>query len=115
MLMLSPVCHLHYFCLAVPLVMGLMGREWEEHGTARLSWALTVVLVANFVLNGSHALAQFGHGARPGVRQLRCAAALGSCDRENVADAPTSKHKPACSPSAAPASVEEVSQLPKAS
>jgi hypothetical protein len=30
MLLLSPVCHLHYFCLAVPLVMGLMQSIWER-------------------------------------------------------------------------------------
>jgi hypothetical protein len=52
MLLLSPVCHLHYFCLAVPLVMGLAAREWQAHGTTRLSWGLVVVLVVNFVLNG---------------------------------------------------------------
>jgi hypothetical protein len=51
MLLLSPVCHLHYFCLAIPLVMGLAARDWESHGAARLSWGLLGVVLANFVLN----------------------------------------------------------------
>ena len=29
MLLLSPVCHLHYFCLMIPLVMGLLAA-WRE-------------------------------------------------------------------------------------
>jgi hypothetical protein len=30
MLLLSPVCHLHYFCLSLPLVMGLVLVSWEH-------------------------------------------------------------------------------------
>ena len=30
MLLSSPVCHIHYFTLAVPLVMGLMVASWEK-------------------------------------------------------------------------------------
>lgn len=30
MLLLSPVCHLHYFCLSLPLVMGLLAAVWES-------------------------------------------------------------------------------------
>jgi hypothetical protein len=33
MLFLSPVCHLHYFSLAVPLVMALLAARWERRGT----------------------------------------------------------------------------------
>jgi hypothetical protein len=29
MILLSPVCHLHYFALAVPLAMGLIAARWE--------------------------------------------------------------------------------------
>ena len=29
MILISPVCHLHYFCLGVPLVMGLLSLAWE--------------------------------------------------------------------------------------
>ncbi len=34
MLILSPVCHLHYFCLMIPLVMGLLAVWQEERGTS---------------------------------------------------------------------------------
>jgi hypothetical protein len=30
MLLTSPICHLHYFVLAVPLLMGLLVRQWER-------------------------------------------------------------------------------------
>jgi alpha-1,2-mannosyltransferase len=33
MILVSPVCHLHYFCLAVPLVMGLLSGAWEGKST----------------------------------------------------------------------------------
>ncbi len=33
MILVSPVCHLHYFCLAVPLVMGLLNKAWEGKST----------------------------------------------------------------------------------
>jgi hypothetical protein len=52
MLMLSPICHLHYFCLALPLIMGLMARDWQANGAARLGWGLTLVLVVNCAANG---------------------------------------------------------------
>jgi hypothetical protein len=32
MLLLSPVCHLHYFCLSLPLAMGSYAAVWN-HGT----------------------------------------------------------------------------------
>jgi hypothetical protein len=33
MILLSPVCHLHYFSLAVPLVMGLIADRWQRRPT----------------------------------------------------------------------------------
>ncbi len=30
MILLSPVCHTHYFCLELPLIMGLLARSWER-------------------------------------------------------------------------------------
>jgi hypothetical protein len=63
MLLLSPVCHLHYFCLSVPLLMGLLAFGWERHPTSywKLGWwlLLLVYLIAN-------ALPQF-----PGLELLR--------------------------------------------
>lgn len=36
MILLSPVCHLHYFALLVPLVMSLLALAWHTVGDARL-------------------------------------------------------------------------------
>jgi hypothetical protein len=35
MILLSPVCHTHYFCLELPLVMALLARSWDERGDVR--------------------------------------------------------------------------------
>jgi alpha-1,2-mannosyltransferase len=37
MILLSPVCHLHYFALSVPLVIGLLAWSWEKQAMPRLS------------------------------------------------------------------------------
>src|SRR5262249_4646810 len=37
MLLLCPVCHFHYFCLALPLVMGLLAAAWDGPGR-RATW-----------------------------------------------------------------------------
>ena len=44
MLAASPVCHLHYFCLSAPLVMGLLASSWEESATQNLSKPLAALL-----------------------------------------------------------------------
>jgi heptose I phosphotransferase len=46
MLLLCPVCHLHYFCLAIPAVMALVAARWE----GREAIELGVGLVAFFAL-----------------------------------------------------------------
>jgi hypothetical protein len=51
MVMVSPVCHLHYFCLALPLVMGLLARDWEARGSMRPGAGLVALLAVNFVIN----------------------------------------------------------------
>jgi hypothetical protein len=51
MLLLSPVCHLHYFCLLVPLVMGLLAASWEGKHTASLGPGLLVLLAVVVVAN----------------------------------------------------------------
>src|SRR5262249_31041366 len=33
MLMLSPVSHLHYFVLEIPVIMALVARDWERKST----------------------------------------------------------------------------------
>jgi hypothetical protein len=52
MLLLSPVCHLHYFCLALPLIMGLVALQWEVHGTTKMSAGFILLVLVNFVANG---------------------------------------------------------------
>lgn len=47
MLLLSPVCHRHYFCLALPLVMGLLALTWERRGSPWLDGGLLLVLLVN--------------------------------------------------------------------
>jgi hypothetical protein len=51
MILLSPVCHLHYFCLAVPLVMGLLAAAWERRTTLFPGWALLGLLAVNGTAN----------------------------------------------------------------
>jgi hypothetical protein len=51
MLLLSPVSHLHYFCLALPLVMGLIAYDWQRQGTMHVGLGLMLVLVVFFVVN----------------------------------------------------------------
>jgi hypothetical protein len=50
MLILCPVCHLHYFCLGLPLVMGLLAYSWERRPASQLGWPLAGLLAANTVL-----------------------------------------------------------------
>ncbi len=47
MALLSPVCHLHYFALAIPLVMGLLADTWERRPAPRLGPGLWLVLLLN--------------------------------------------------------------------
>jgi hypothetical protein len=49
--LLSPVCHLHYFCLSLPLAMGLVAAAWERNGAARLGAGTALVLAVNGLAN----------------------------------------------------------------
>lgn len=51
MLLLSPVCHLHYFSLALPLVTALMADRWQQRPGLSLDAWLLVVLGLNAVAN----------------------------------------------------------------
>jgi hypothetical protein len=46
MILFSPVCHLHYFALAVPLVMGLVALDWRRNGSSTLSGTTSACLLA---------------------------------------------------------------------
>ena len=49
--LLSPVCHLHYFTLSLPLAMGLVAAAWERNGAARLGTATALALAVNGLAN----------------------------------------------------------------
>ncbi|HEX7377854.1 MAG TPA: glycosyltransferase family 87 protein [Pirellulales bacterium] len=51
MLLASPVCHLHYFCLSMPLVAGLMAVAWKDQTRPPLGLALSVLVVLNVAAN----------------------------------------------------------------
>jgi len=51
MLLLSPVCHLHYFCLVLPLVMGLTAVIWERPRSGLLSFCLWSLVILNGLAN----------------------------------------------------------------
>jgi len=47
MLLLSPVCHLHYFCLLVPLAMGLLAALWERPTSSYVEISFWLLLGLN--------------------------------------------------------------------
>lgn len=49
MLMLSPVCHLHYYCLILPTIAALVARALERNGSLTLDKPLLFVLVLNVI------------------------------------------------------------------
>jgi hypothetical protein len=51
MILVSPVCHLHYFCLAVPLVTGLLAAAWEGKATLAPGPALVLLFAGNVIAN----------------------------------------------------------------
>ena len=59
MLPISPVCHIHYFIFAMPLVMGLLAAMWERVPFPRLTPGLVLLFGANIALNIVAALPGF--------------------------------------------------------
>jgi alpha-1,2-mannosyltransferase len=51
MLLLSPVCHLHYFALSVLLFLGLLAAAWEGQPTPHPGWGLGLLGVVHFIAN----------------------------------------------------------------
>jgi hypothetical protein len=48
MLVLSPVCHMHYFSLCVVIIMGLVSARWEKYGSG-LGIGLTIIFAFNIL------------------------------------------------------------------
>jgi hypothetical protein len=68
MLLLSPVCHLHYFCLSLPLVMGLIAATWKGGTAPHLGKGMLLALTANVVGN---TLPHFAGPRSPFMQLLR--------------------------------------------
>jgi hypothetical protein len=51
MLLGSPVCHLHYFCLSTPLVAGLVAAAWKDQSRPNLGLPLSALMVLNIGCN----------------------------------------------------------------
>jgi alpha-1,2-mannosyltransferase len=51
MLLASPVCHLHYFCLSLPLVAALFAAAWEGAASPRLGVGLGAFAGVNVLAN----------------------------------------------------------------
>jgi hypothetical protein len=51
MLLMSPVCHTHYFALSLPLVMGLIAWHWERTGKPALSPAVVGLIAVQVIGN----------------------------------------------------------------
>ncbi len=51
MVLASPVCHLHYLALAVPLIIGAVAFWWERSGTEQLSVGLWTIGILNLIAN----------------------------------------------------------------
>jgi hypothetical protein len=49
MLVLSPICHLHYFCLCIPLLMALLALSWERQSAVRIGKWFGALLAVNVV------------------------------------------------------------------
>jgi hypothetical protein len=59
MLPISPVCHIHYFLFAMPLVMGLFAAMWERTPFPRVEPACMVLFSVNIALNALPSLPAF--------------------------------------------------------
>lgn len=47
MLMVSPVSHLHYYCLILPTIAALLARSWEKRGSLTVDRPLLFVILLN--------------------------------------------------------------------
>jgi hypothetical protein len=64
LLLITPKSHSHYYCLIVPLVMGIVAWEWQTAGGGRIGTAALGVLVLYFCVDFSARLGQFDYVMR---------------------------------------------------
>ncbi len=75
MLLLSPVCHTHYFSLLVPLVMAMLALSWEREARQGMDLAVTRTPASLLVLAGIFNLGYIPQQL-PGQEHLRSACIL---------------------------------------
>ena len=73
MVLLSPVCHPHYFCLALPLIMGLVAADMETTGHSRLAPPLKLLLIVYVVSNA------LTHSSLPALREAGLSGSVCLC------------------------------------
>jgi 4-hydroxybenzoate polyprenyltransferase len=59
MLPISPMCHIHYFIFAMPLVIGLLAAMWERTPFPQVERGYMLLFGANIALNALSALPGF--------------------------------------------------------
>ena len=70
MLLLCPICHLHYFSMAIPLVMGILAAKWGSATSPRYGAGLIALLLVNGAVTALPNLPGMEGGSRRG--DLRC-------------------------------------------
>jgi hypothetical protein len=51
MVLMSPVCHLHYFCMCIPAVLGLTAANWEVRGRPELDGKTMFLFISYPAIN----------------------------------------------------------------
>jgi alpha-1,2-mannosyltransferase len=51
MLLASPVCHLHYFCLSLPVMAAMFAANWQQSGRPRIGLPLAALVAVNLLAN----------------------------------------------------------------
>jgi alpha-1,2-mannosyltransferase len=51
MLLASPVCHLHYFCLSAPLIAVLLANAWRHSASPKFGLPMAVLTAVNLAAN----------------------------------------------------------------
>jgi hypothetical protein len=73
MLFICPVCHLHYYSFATPLMMGVLASSWKERLDPVFGWGLILLFAVNIVGNivpnlpGCEALRERGFATIPAL------------------------------------------------
>jgi hypothetical protein len=64
LLLITPKSHSHYYCLIVPLVMGIVAAEWKRYGLPHIGWPALAVFAIYFCIDFAARLGQFDYALR---------------------------------------------------